>query len=314
MSIHARIGLLLLLACLALASGCGGGSSPGTKSTVVPGSVQFVIVWPLPTRVIPAASQSLVIEVKSGAQQLAKKVIPRPPAGTNTSSVRFDALPPGIVTITVQAFPNPDGTGVVQAVGSTTVAIISGVTTQATIDPSSTVARLDLTPNPLVIIPQRPIPLLVEPRNSDEALVLVAPSSLQWSSEDTETATVDASGVVTGVQFGVTNVRVTDSESGQSSTATIHVVPPIQIQPSPVTLTINDQISFSATVTGLTSTQVTWSVVETQFGENIDGSGNFTAPGQPGIVHVKATSVEDPTISATATVTVVAGSGTVIIQ
>jgi hypothetical protein len=214
----------------------------------------------------------------------------------------------------VEAFPNPDGTGVVQAIGATTVAIISGVTTQATIDPASTVDHLDLTPQPLIIIPNRSAPLLVAPRNSANALVLVAPSSLAWTSSSPDIASVDASGVVTGIKLGDTSVRVTDTESGQSTTAPVHVVPPIVIDPPQATVSIGDHIAFTATVTGLPSSAVTWQVQESETGGTIDPTGHYAAPGGSGTFHVIATSVSDPTISATATIVVQAGSGTVIIR
>jgi hypothetical protein len=307
--------LLLLLSCAALCFGCGGGSSPAdSKQVATPGSLAFEIVWPEPSRVIPAAAKSLVIQVSGPSLPTVKKVIPRPPAGTNTTSTRFDSLPPGIVGVLVQAFPNADGTGVVQAVGGTTVAIVSDVTTQAKIDLTSTVDHIDLTPNPLVIIPNRPAQLAVAPRDANNALVLVAPSSLQWTSNLPGVATVDANGVVTGLTLGIANVRVVDSESGQSAAAQVHVVAPIAISPSQATVSIGDKVQFTATVTGLANTAVTWSIVEAPAGGTITNTGLYTAPGQAGAFHVRATSAADPSIFATALVNVQAGSGTVIIQ
>ena len=52
------------------------------------------------------------------------------------------------------------------------------------------------------------------------------------------------------------------------------------------------------------STDVTWSIQEGANGGSIDGSGRYTAPGNPGTFHVVATSVADGSKSATATVTV----------
>jgi hypothetical protein len=315
MSIRLPAGILVLLVCLAFCHGCGGGSSQGSaQNAQARGSLQFDIVWPAPSRVIPAAAQSLVIQVSSGSQTVVRKIIPRPPAGTNTSSVRFDSLTPGVVNVTVTAFPNSDGTGIAQAIGGTTVAIISGITTQATIDPSSTVDHIDLAPSPLVTIPNHSIALVPSPQNAQNALVLVAPSSLTWTSSTTGVATVDVNGAVTGVALGDASVRVVDTESGHTASVDVHVVPPIVINPGQATVSIGDSVQFSATVTVLSSPNVTWRVQEALVGGTIDSEGNYTAPGQPGTFHVVATSVSDPTISATATVVVQSGSGTVIIR
>ncbi len=54
---------------------------------------------------------------------------------------------------------------------------------------------------------------------------------------------------------------------------------------------------------------MTWSVQEGASGGTIDASGNYTAPADPGIFHVVAASVADPSKKATATVTVTADQG-----
>ena len=315
MSNRVLIRLCLLLGCLGLCHGCGGGSSSGgSQSASSLGSLQFAIVWPTPGRVIPAAAQSIVIQISGASQSTLTKVIPRPPAGTNTSAVRFDALTPGVVNIIVTAFPNTDGTGVAQAQGGTTVAIIAGITTQVTIDPTSTVDHIDLSPSPVMTIPTHSVHLIASPQNSQNQLVLIAPSSEVWTSTNTGIASVDAAGVVTGIALGDAVVRVVDTESGHTASVDVHVVPPIVIAPSNPTVTIGDQVQFTASVTDLASNAVTWKVQEGATGGTIDAGGLYTAPGQAGTFHVVATSVSDPTVSATATVVVQAGSGTVIIQ
>lgn len=308
--------LLLLICSFFLLAGCGGGSqtsenqSAGTRT----GSIVFNITWPTAGRVIPAASQSLVITVSnSTAQVIATRTIPRPAAGTNTTSVRFDSLPVGVVTILVQAFPKADGTGVIQAAGSANAAIIAGITTSINIDPSSTVDHLDLLPNPLQTIVGITTHIAVSPRNSNGDLVLVAPSSLLWTSSDVTTATVDQSGNVTSVKLGSTSANVVDKESGKVAVLQINVVPAVTIAPPNVTLTLGDQQQFTATVTGLANNGINFSVQE-DTGGSITSTGLYTAPNIPGTFHVIATSTADPTRKATATVIVQDGSGTVIIK
>ena len=61
--------------------------------------------------------------------------------------------------------------------------------------------------------------------------------------------------------------------------------------------------SFTASVTGAQSQAVSWSVREPN-GGTVTSTGLYSAPASPGTFHVVATSVEDPTSSDTATVTV----------
>ena len=144
------VGLILVLSCTGLLLGCGGGGSNGTASNSdTRGSLQFNILWPIHGRLIPVAAQSLTIALTRNGQSVVSRTIARPPAGTNTSSVRFDSLTPGVLTVTVTAFPNSNGTGVAQATGAVNIAIISGETTSANVNPASTIDHLDVAPEPL---------------------------------------------------------------------------------------------------------------------------------------------------------------------
>jgi len=95
-----------------------------------------------------------------------------------------------------------------------------------------------------------------------------------------------------------------------SATITYQIASPtgIAITPKTVTLPVGGKQSFATTVSGLSSTAVKWSVQETS-GGSIDASGNYTAPTTAGVYHVVATSVADPTKSATAEIHTVDGSG-----
>ena len=62
---------------------------------------------------------------------------------------------------------------------------------------------------------------------------------------------------------------------------------------------------FSLTVNSSLNPNVTWSVQEGAAGGSITASGQYTAPNNTGLFHVVATSVQDPTKSATANVTIV---------
>ena len=78
----------------------------------------------------------------------------------------------------------------------------------------------------------------------------------------------------------------------------------VAISPTSQTIAIGGQIQFKATVTGSSSTGVTWS---TTLG-TIDANGLFTAPNAASTCTITATSVASPSANAKATVTVTASN------
>ena len=74
------------------------------------------------------------------------------------------------------------------------------------------------------------------------------------------------------------------------------------VSPSSVTLSVDATQQFTATVTGMTNTAVSWSAT----GGSISQNGLYTAPGTAGTYTVTATSIADPTQFNNATVTVTA--------
>jgi len=81
----------------------------------------------------------------------------------------------------------------------------------------------------------------------------------------------------------------------------------VTIRPSTAAPVVNQPVQFTATVTGLSNTAVTWAVQENTGGTV--NAGLYQAPWANGTYHVVATSVADPTKSATATVAVSAVFG-----
>lgn len=80
----------------------------------------------------------------------------------------------------------------------------------------------------------------------------------------------------------------------------------IQVVPSAATLIAGDSFTFAATVSGATNSSVVWSVREGAAAGTVTSTGSYTAPASLGVYHVVATSVDDPTTSAAAEVTVIA--------
>jgi Kelch motif len=97
---------------------------------------------------------------------------------------------------------------------------------------------------------------------------------------------------------GNPSTPATPSASSASSSASVAIVP------STATVSEGGSISFIATVKGVATTAVTWSVQVGATGGSITSSGVYTAPNTLGTYTVVATSVVDATASASAVVTI----------
>lgn len=113
----------------------------------------------------------------------------------------------------------------------------------------------------------------------------------------------------------VTITATAEADTTKSSSATITIIPPVHvaISPASLVLAINGQQQFRATVTGSSNTSIDWSVSGAGCSGSacgiINSAGLYTAPGavpSPATVIVKASSLIDPTQSASATVTLAA--------
>jgi hypothetical protein len=88
----------------------------------------------------------------------------------------------------------------------------------------------------------------------------------------------------------------------------------VSISPNTITLGVGDSQAFTATVTGSTNTAVNWNLTEGATAGTLAANGVYTASFTPGTYHLVATSQASTGISATATIMVQAGSGTIQIQ
>jgi streptogramin lyase len=294
--------LAVVVACasVVLLVGCGGHGGGGAAD----GRAVITVAWPTRSRLIPAAANSITATFKRGQEVVASQVLSRPANGAQ-STATFDNLKVGSLTLTAAAYPNADGTGVAQAQGGTTVAIQSGQTANVTLTMDSTINHIEVTPpSPTVQVGQT-VSFLATATDASGGVVLTAPSKLQWASQTPAVATIDGAGVATAVSLGSSLITVTDTESGKGGSVTLTVAPgPVAISPATISMYVNGQIGFVATVTGLGNPDVTWSVQEGAAGGSVDSAGYYIAPSTPGTYHVVATSQADPTKSATATVNV----------
>ena len=78
----------------------------------------------------------------------------------------------------------------------------------------------------------------------------------------------------------------------------------VVLSPSTSTVTAGATQPFTATVTGTSNSNVQWTIQEGSAGGSVSTTGFYTAPATAGTFHVVATSVADPSQSATAAVSV----------
>ncbi|MBJ6762486.1 hypothetical protein JGU66_17075 [Myxococcaceae bacterium JPH2] len=135
-----------------------------------------------------------------------------------------------------------------------------------------------------------------------------ASHDVTWSvQEGSRGGTITAAGVysapLSGGTFHVTATSVANTASKAYATVT---VTPVAVTVSPATATLDQGASqrLTATVTGTTNENVTWSIQEGAAGGDLTSDGVYTAPAHAGTYHVVATSAADGSKKGTATLTV----------
>jgi len=127
-----------------------------------------------------------------------------------------------------------------------------------------------------------------------------------WSVQEMSGGQVSSLGAYTApASFGVFHVVATsqaDPTKNALATVTVAAVS-VSVLPTSDLLGPAGVRQFSAKVASAIQQAVTWSVQEGAAGGSITGGGFYTAPSQVGSFHPVATSVVDPTKSATAAVT-----------
>ncbi|MBM3493474.1 MAG: hypothetical protein FJX72_04005, partial [Armatimonadetes bacterium] len=117
------------------------GSSVSSVPATTTGTATITIAWPDRGRLVPLAANSITATFSLGATVLQTKTAARPPAGSS-STITFDALKVGTLTLMATAFPNADGTGTAQAQGATLVTISSGQVTNVGLTMQSTIDHI----------------------------------------------------------------------------------------------------------------------------------------------------------------------------
>ena len=136
-------------------------------------------------------------------------------------------------------------------------------------------------------------------------------TAVTWSVEEGSGGTINSAGVYTPPQNGAGTFHVIATSQANSLVDGVAVaivpMPQVTINPAAATLRPAGTRTFTATVAGLTNTAVNFTIQESVGGQ-ISGAGVYTAPGASGLYHVVATSIEETTLTASASVTVTTSS------
>ena len=149
-----------------------------------------------------------------------------------------------------------------------------------------------------------------------EQFYVIAPCSApaaNWSMPAGSPGMLTTSGLYTAPASIPTQQTVTITATNQANgssigTSQITLLPPVSVSVSPSTPTLyapNESLQFTATVSNAIRNGVTWTLSSSSYPGSITGSGLYTSPyfNTPETVTVTATSMQDPTQSASATLT-----------
>jgi hypothetical protein len=260
----------------------GGGASNAVNFTITSGVA--VSISPPIANVIQGGTQSFTVTV----------------AGTSNSAVNWtvqEGTTGGSITsMGVYTAPNKDGTFHVIA------------TSQADTRKSST--ALVTVPPVAVSLNQTDVTIDVGNQFTFIANVTgTVNTAVSWAiQEGASGGSITSSGIYTapGTHGTFHVIAKSQADTTQQVTATVTVAPVVVslFPPSDVLGPLGVRV-FSPTVNTSLNANVTWSVQEGAAGGSITASGQYTAPNNTGLFHVVATSVQDPTKNATASVTIV---------
>lgn len=228
-----KVGVVAIV--LFLVAGCGGGGGGGVGVTPT-GRATFTLQWATRSRIVGAAANSVRIEILNGNTRVTEQ-LPVRPAGGSATTVVMDSLPVGNLTARMTAYPQSDGTGNPVGKADAPCVITAGGNTQISVDPNSTVDRLEITPTNTSLAIKQTYTINVVAKDTAGAIVLVWPSKIQYTSETPGIATVNSNGVVTAQGLGTTNIIVTDTESNKTTTLSVKsTIDHLELSPPSLTL------------------------------------------------------------------------------
>ena len=175
-----------------------------------------------------------------------------------------------------------------------------GGSTSSPPPPSPSLISVTVTPNSVTVLRDATQAFTVKVTGTNNTAVT-------WSVEESSGGTIDSAGLYTPPQNGVGTfyvIATSQANPAASGAAAVTVpMPQVTIDPVAATLRPDGTGTFAATVSGLTNTAVNFTIQESA-GGLINTAGLYTAPAAPGFYHVVAASVDEATVTASATVTV----------
>ncbi len=179
--------------------------------------------------------------------------------------------------------------------------------TATSVQNPAVVRTISLSVSAAAVAPVVPANPIVEAGRSvafSTAVTGAADPGVTWSVDGG--GSISASGVFTAALAGTYTVTATSvadpGRTARTSVTVRAVVSGVSVTPASATLTAGQALRFSAVVSGLGIVQggVTWAASS----GSMAADGTFTAPAQPGPVTITATSLQDPSKSGTASLTV----------
>ena len=223
--------LLMLASCsplLSLLASCGGGQSTSRSER---GSVRFTVHWPEPSRLIPAATNSLrfvaVVLHPPNGEIVSDRFVARQQQAT--SVLLLDDLPAVKVRIRVTAHASADGTGTALAAGSVEVDVPEGAISGQGITLTSRVTEVRVTPAAANVAVGKIVRLTASAFDAQGNMVVIRPDQWQWSIAPGTIASIAPGGdtaQVTGRVNGVAVASVVLPEAGLSASKNVTVQPP----------------------------------------------------------------------------------------
>ncbi|WP_420067694.1 hypothetical protein [Stigmatella aurantiaca] len=261
----------------------------------------------------PSRSSSAVINVQALPTPVSVRLTPIAPTVPAGTTLLFSVSVTGTSNTAVNWSVTEAGGGTIDATGRYTAPATEGtyhVVATSAADPS----KSDTATVRVVVIP--PVSVSITPDAVDlvtgatqtftAGVTGTSNTAVNWSVTEAGGGSIDATGRYTApAEPGTYHVVATSAaDPSKSATATVRVTAAetvgVTVTPTEARVDPGGTVSFTATVTGAADTAVSWSVTETG-GGTIDAAGLYTAPTEPGTYHVVATSVADPSKSATAT-------------
>ncbi len=295
--------------------GCGGGGGGGTGGGGGGGSnlarLSVAAAFAPPTRVVPGYADELHVSVTPPTGVSLPANTPSEFTLTRQASGReLVGLTPSAAPYTFNMEALTDGVVVGRVVRTiiVTPGMDEGIDVSAFLQ--SEIASIQIEGPSVVSTLQSSVQYTAHARDS-LGQTLFTGAGFEWTSSIGRDLFVDADTGYAIPRFpGQSTVKATlkGTTKSDSLIVTIESGAVVTVSPSIATLQVGESSQFTATITGLPSQRVTWSVDEGA-GGTVSSTGEYSTPPEVGTFHVRATAVDDPNASATATVSVRNDSG-----